>query len=417
MNRPKISVISPVYNVEAYLGQFIESMKAQTLDDLEIIFVDDCSPDRSVDMILSFMEDDKRVRLIRQEKNAGQGVARNAAIETARGEYFSFADPDDWVAPDFYELLYNKAKEKSAPVVKGKTIGIDMLTGESFGWWDKHNRHIRKEIAKGSPLYAAYTFDHLSAIFQASLFEDKNIRFGLSRNGEDTTFLLRVLYDLKELVFEDEAVYYYRQNREGASTMVVTPQRIRNELISLTDKILFLIKKEQDKFFYNYILGRIHICMVNFCYASVSNREVLEHEAEYIYKLTAAVKLLPGYECLEEFSAVIRVLLEHAFLVQPLKENFHRERIRRWTDFLIAYPDEKMKYVNSYATVLMQSIRCYARRKDSDLRKFGYRAIVLPQIRRLGKGYLIIVFGRMILVSVKLCFIALFGRIKKRDAV
>ena len=108
-----ISVILPVYNVEPYIGACIESLKRQSFRDLEFIFVDDCSTDNSVAVIEDFARTDPRVRIIRNTENLGSGPTRNRGIEAAKGEYLSFIDPDDWIAPDFYERLYAKADRKS----------------------------------------------------------------------------------------------------------------------------------------------------------------------------------------------------------------------------------------------------------------------------------------------------------------
>ena len=98
---PKVSVILPVYNVAPYLGRCIESLQAQTLADLEFIFVDDCSTDGSMESVEAWAEKDSRVRILRNEKNIGPGPSRNRGIEEARGEHLSFVDPDDYIAPDF----------------------------------------------------------------------------------------------------------------------------------------------------------------------------------------------------------------------------------------------------------------------------------------------------------------------------
>lgn len=108
--KPLISVVVPVYNVEKYLPKCLDSLLAQTWQELEIIVVDDGSPDNSWDIMQEYARRDSRVRLIRQ-KNGGLSAARNAGVEAARGEWIGFLDSDDYVAPEMYERLYCAAVE------------------------------------------------------------------------------------------------------------------------------------------------------------------------------------------------------------------------------------------------------------------------------------------------------------------
>ena len=120
---PKVSVVLPVYNVEPYIDRCIESLQAQTMDELEFIFVDDCSTDGSMEAIERWATTDDRVRILRNEQNLGSGPSRNRGIEAACGYYLSFVDPDDYVALDFYELLWRAAEANSFPsIVKGSRV-------------------------------------------------------------------------------------------------------------------------------------------------------------------------------------------------------------------------------------------------------------------------------------------------------
>ena len=111
--KPLISVIVPVYNVEKYLPKCLDSLLAQTWQELEIIVVDDGSPDNSWDIMQEYARRDSRIRPIRQ-KNGGLSAARNAGVEAARGEWIGFLDSDDYVAPEMYERLYRAAAEQGA---------------------------------------------------------------------------------------------------------------------------------------------------------------------------------------------------------------------------------------------------------------------------------------------------------------
>lgn len=115
-SEPKISVIVPVYNAEAYLDRCLKSIYAQTFQDYEIILVNDGSTDHSLEKCREYAEKDSRITVIDKE-NGGAGSARNAGIEAAMGEYLAFPDVDDWFEPQMYEDLYQLAKKNDYDIV------------------------------------------------------------------------------------------------------------------------------------------------------------------------------------------------------------------------------------------------------------------------------------------------------------
>lgn len=117
----KVSVCIPVYGVEKYIEQCVRTLFGQTLREIEYVFVDDCSPDKSIEIMQRVLEEFPErkawVKLIRHETNKGVGAARNYAVAACTGEYVIHCDPDDWVELDMYEKMYNKAKETDADMV------------------------------------------------------------------------------------------------------------------------------------------------------------------------------------------------------------------------------------------------------------------------------------------------------------
>lgn len=123
----KVSIIIPIYNAEEYLEKCVESVLNQTEKDIEVILVDDGSKDNSLKICRSYSERDKRVRVIHQE-NAGVSAARNKGIKIASGKYIGFVDSDDWIEPDMYKTLLEKADKTLADIVM-----CDLLTVYSTG--------------------------------------------------------------------------------------------------------------------------------------------------------------------------------------------------------------------------------------------------------------------------------------------
>ena len=105
---PKISVIIPVYNVKKHIRQALDSVVNQTLSDIEIICIDDCSTDSSFEILQEYARKDERIILLKQEQNKGAGPARNRGLDTAAGDYIMFLDPDDWYELTACEEAYNQ---------------------------------------------------------------------------------------------------------------------------------------------------------------------------------------------------------------------------------------------------------------------------------------------------------------------
>lgn len=172
MARPRVSVIIPVYNVASYIGRCVHALFGQTLGDMELIFVDDCSPDDSVEIIRSVLKEYPNrmatTRIIRHGRNSGVAAARTTGMKAMTGEYMAQCDPDDFPEPDMYRKMYATAKEADADVVScmyveepgdrqlhgiaytGDGYGA-LLNGQfTFGLWDKI---IRTEIIKNNDIY------------------------------------------------------------------------------------------------------------------------------------------------------------------------------------------------------------------------------------------------------------------------
>ncbi len=126
MEKPKVSIIVPIYNVEKYLDRCMESLLGQTLKEIEIIMVDDGSPDRCPQMCDEYAKKDNRIKVV-HKKNGGLGYARNSGLDMATGEYVAFVDSDDYVSPDMYENLYKAIKKWNTQMV---VCGYNQVIGE-----------------------------------------------------------------------------------------------------------------------------------------------------------------------------------------------------------------------------------------------------------------------------------------------
>lgn len=213
---PKISVIIPVYGVEKYLDRCVESVVNQTYKNLEIILVDDGSPDNCPKMCDEWALRDARIRTVHRE-NGGLSCARNTGLSVATGDYITFVDSDDWIAKDIYEhcvMLLEKYKEANAVEFDVKMTDVPNVVINQVQ--EESHVYKGKEILEYY-LYSSTTTGSYSVcrcLFEASTA--KRYRFREGKINEDIDYKYKVLSDCNELVITNKIGYFYWQ--EGNST-------------------------------------------------------------------------------------------------------------------------------------------------------------------------------------------------------
>lgn len=233
MENPVVSVIVPVYKTEKYLERCVESLRSQSLKNIEIILVDDGSPDRCPSMCDSFAERDERVRVI-HKKNAGVSAARNAGLDAAKGRYVTFADSDDYIEPEMYASMLQKAEEYDCDLVMCDCV---------------------KDFPEGSEIYTHniragyYSLEQLKGEYYPQLLVTENVEYPatisnwlcLFKNGGDLPrYPLGVRYSEDWLFgallmkraesfyyMKGRAFYHYKMNAQSA-THTFVPDKWRD---------------------------------------------------------------------------------------------------------------------------------------------------------------------------------------------
>lgn len=208
---PKISVIVPVYNMEKYVGECLDSVLRQTLTDIEVIVINDGSTDASLKIIQEYQKKDNRIIII-DKKNAGVGAARNDGIKAATGEFLAFIDPDDMYASNEALLhCYKTAKREGISIVGGKTVFLyqDGSTKEEV---EKRVGSIRIS-ANEMTEYKNYQYDYgyVCFIYKKSLIVDNQIFFPLYSRFQDPPFFVKAMIAAERFYALDEPIYLYRQ--------------------------------------------------------------------------------------------------------------------------------------------------------------------------------------------------------------
>lgn len=208
-----VSIIIPVYKVEDYLDECVQSILKQTYTDIEIILVDDGSPDRCGEMCDAYAELDKRVCVV-HKTNGGLGDARNAGVKAAHGEYLLFIDSDDWLRPDAVELLVKEAERYQADVLVFDYVGVEPggVQGGLFSLDIQQDKVLNADI---EPRLIMSSVSAVNKLYRRTFWENSGICFPKGRYYEDLGTLPKLLLLARRIVYKKEVLYYYRM-REGS---------------------------------------------------------------------------------------------------------------------------------------------------------------------------------------------------------
>lgn len=210
---PKVSVIIPVYGAECYIERCARSLFEQTLDDIEYIFVDDCTPDKSMEVLERVMDDypDRagQVRIIRMPQNGRQAAARAAGMKAALGDYIIQCDPDDWVDLHYYEDLYLTAVEHNADIVQGAFMFHEN------GFVTLHPSPFFIGSGKDAMKHSRYNWHLVCLLIRKSIIVNYNIYpYEGIDCGEDVNVAMRAYY-FSENVYTYSGNSYYHYNHDN----------------------------------------------------------------------------------------------------------------------------------------------------------------------------------------------------------
>lgn len=244
---PAVSVIIPIYNVEAFIGRCARSLMEQTLRDVEFVFVDDASPDNSVSVLKSVLAEyphrQQNIILITHQANKGLPAARNRGLDVASGEYIFHCDSDDYMEPRMLELLYTKAKES----------GADMVWCDWFLTYAARERYMRQP-SFSSPgecvramLSGAMKFNVWNKLARRSLYADNAVsfpsRYGM---GEDLTMIRLTACALK-VAYVPQALYHYVKTNSRAFSQTYSPRNLKELRHNVDETARFFLNRDAEQ--------------------------------------------------------------------------------------------------------------------------------------------------------------------------
>lgn len=314
-----ISVIIPVYKVEKYLSRCIESVIGQTYTNLEIILVDDGSPDKCPLIIDEYAKNDKRIKVIYKE-NGGLSSARNAGLEIATGDYITFVDSDDTIDCKMYEILYNLLKKHNSDIaicqlvrvsedVEGNLIipnlNIDNIEEKIF---------TRAEALKQIMINGDIGNFACTKLFKRELFNE--VLFPDGKVYEDIATIYKLVHKANKIIYTNQKLYYYLYGRVGAITSSFSEKKILDSIYAYFTQYRFITENYPEiKQYANitwvkmYTSAMEKICMNN--YNELWNSKEVIEKYDYFIKAidTLDEKVLQEY--FEPYRLISAVLLRH----------------------------------------------------------------------------------------------------------
>ena len=310
MDDPKVSVIVPIYQCEQYLHRCVDSILSQTHRNLEIILVDDGSPDISGSICDAYARKDARIQVIHQ-KNAGVSSARNAGLDASTGAWLAFVDGDDWIEPDMVEYLLGLARKWDADLVQ---CGLDIENSAAEPYFSVIKNGVRS-MSKDDWLHLDNS--NGNKLYRREAVEQVRFQPGLAI-GEDLDFNLSAVERSRVIVLSSEPKYHYVQHEESACHTRPTVERLLqyrsvvcNALTRCADCPL-----ESDYLLYELLRYDLHIASQGVCYqldgfeevGAVVRAEIIKYRTfigEHPYftrkervKFTVVSRLWPVYRIL-----------------------------------------------------------------------------------------------------------------------
>lgn len=217
----KVSIIIPVYNAEQYLKKCLDSVCRQTLKDIEVICVNDCSSDNSLVILQEYAVRYPQLRIVNHIENGGESRARNTGIEAATGEYLGFVDNDDVVDMNFYEKLYDRACETGADIVKGRVV---MVGTNKVEYISKLNVGIKDNKWE-------FYYEWWSAIFRRSMIKENKLSLPEGYVfGGDSHFLHYAVSNANKVEVVDDVFYHWLRRENSGESEILSYQKVVSAL-------------------------------------------------------------------------------------------------------------------------------------------------------------------------------------------
>jgi glycosyltransferase involved in cell wall biosynthesis len=253
---PKVSVVIPVYGVEKYIERCARSLFEQTLDDMEFIFIDDCTPDKSIDILKDVLKDYssriKQTHIVKMQANMGQARVRRIGIQSTTGDYIIHCDSDDWVDPDIYKIMLNKALSENLDIVicdyyKSNGTAHRIFKGLDNKIYQDKNIYFSM-LLKGQVSTAVW-----NKLVRRQIYFSNDIIYPVSNMWEDFVFNVQLTYYSQRVGHINSPLYYYFTNQSSICHSDIE-QRIPQVLDNSNLILEFIYSRGLDKIYKDELL-------------------------------------------------------------------------------------------------------------------------------------------------------------------
>lgn len=315
----KISIIIPAYNVEKYIARCINSISNQTINDLEIIIVNDHSSDNTANVIQELASKDSRIIFINKEINEGPALAREAGYKIAKGDFIVFCDGDDFLPENALEKMYNNITKTAADILVGNMLYIPL---------EQKPIELKSQLLYGETPHDAFrsillgemAMSLCAKMFNRQLFDKHSYNnFQNFIFGEDAALLYRLINNSSKITHISSQVYCYVQNSKSTTNTHITTKRV--ESMILANQILYNVTKKYtdlnllvNRFIIDGIIGTIY---EGYPYKDMKNI-LKKYNMEKLLKVKTQIKFYSLNEILKNILRIKYRALKSFFIHKSL---------------------------------------------------------------------------------------------------
>ena len=250
-NQPLVSIIVPIYNVEAYLEKCLDSLVSQIYSNIEILLIDDGSTDNS-GLIADKYANEYDYISVTHNTNSGLSSARNDGLKQANGEWIAFVDSDDYVRRDYISTLLKIAQNKDAQISTCKYMRVSNEKNANLNLWQ--SKLMSGHEAIDESFINMWSPDVWQCLFKASIFKDNNIAFPEGREYESVAVKIKALYYADKVSFTNEKLYYYVNRGDSITHKPFTQKTLEDKLAALDDIQSFIDQTSDENIgeYYEY---------------------------------------------------------------------------------------------------------------------------------------------------------------------
>lgn len=295
----KVSVVLPVYNVENYLDECLESFLNQSIKDFELIAINDGSTDNSLNILKTYENKFKNLIILDQE-NKGLSATRNRGIEVATGEYVIFIDSDDMLVPKALEKLYKLSKDNELDITVYDALRVEENTGEEdYGFYDRSKVYKKSLLSKEEFFKGVIKKGMIHApfhIFKREFLTKHNLRFKEELLHEDELFSMTAYQYINKVGYVNDMLYVrrYRDN-SIMSNNIYENEKSLNSYLYILEEFNKLIEKSTNELYTNTVRARASMIMCNLIrYEGFNTKNLLELNSKYKFGLDY-IRILYNY--------------------------------------------------------------------------------------------------------------------------